>query len=89
MAFKLDGVAIKGQMAQFGENVFIARLNGRYAAIVVGDSLQFDKGVSPIELLHPEDLEEVVSRIKKRDDQAAVNRYESGDDGGTDDSPPW
>lgn len=89
MAFKLDGVAIKGQMAQFGENVFIARLNGRYAAIVVGDSLQFDKGVSPIELLHPEDLEDVVRRIKERDDQAAVNRYESGDDGGTDNSPPW
>lgn len=63
LKFKLDDVSVKGHMADYGQNIHIARLNGRYVVIIEGDSFQFDKGVSPIELLHPEELEEVLRRV--------------------------
>lgn len=63
LKFKLDDVLIKGHMADYGQNIHIARLNGRYVVIIEGDSFQFDKGVSPIELLHPEELEDVLRRV--------------------------
>jgi hypothetical protein len=65
LKFKLDDVLVKGQMADYGQSIHIARLNGRYVVLIEGDSFQFDKGVSPIELLHPEELSEVLSRVGK------------------------
>lgn len=66
LKFKLDDVSVKGHMADYGQNIHIARLNGRYVVIIEGDSFQFDKGVSPIELLHPEELEDVLRRVGQR-----------------------
>jgi hypothetical protein len=65
LKFKLDDVLVKGQMADYGNNIHIARVNGRYVVLIEGDSFQFDKGVSPIELLHPEELDEVMRRVGK------------------------
>ncbi|BBI36292.1 DUF3900 domain-containing protein [Cohnella abietis] len=65
MKFKLDDVSIKGHMDDYGKNIHIARVNGRYVVLIEGDSFQFDKGVSPIELLHPEELDEVLRRVGK------------------------
>jgi len=63
LKFKLDNVAIRGQMADYGQSVHIARHNGRYVVLIEGDAFQFDKGVSPVELLHPEELTEVLKRV--------------------------
>jgi hypothetical protein len=65
LKFKLDDVLVKGQMADYGNNIHFARVNGRYVVLIEGDSFQFDKGVSPIELLHPEELDEVMRRVGK------------------------
>ncbi len=63
LKFRLDDVLIKGQMDDYGNNIHIARMNGRYVVLIEGDSFQFDKGVSPIELLHPEEMSEVMRRV--------------------------
>ncbi|WP_256759250.1 DUF3900 domain-containing protein [Cohnella sp. WQ 127256] len=63
LKFKLDDVTIKGHMDDYGNNIHIARMNGRYIVLIEGDNFQFDKGVSPIELLHPEEMQEVLRRL--------------------------
>ncbi|MEI7024244.1 DUF3900 domain-containing protein [Paenibacillus sp. y28] len=63
LKFKLDHISIKGMMADYGDKVHIASLNGRYVVLIEGDSFQFDKGFTPIELLHPEPFEQVAARL--------------------------
>jgi len=63
LRFKLDDIQIKGHMDDYGNNIHIARLNGRYVVLIEGDSFQFEKGVSAIELLHPEEMQEVLQRV--------------------------
>jgi len=64
LRFKLDHIALKGQLTDYGSQIHIAEHNGRYIVVLEGDSIQFDKGVSPIELLKPEKLDDVVRRIQ-------------------------
>jgi hypothetical protein len=66
LKFKLDGMSIKGNMADFGSKVHIARLNGKYVVLLEGDSFQFEKNVSPIELLNPNDFYEVVHQLNSK-----------------------
>lgn len=63
LRFKLGGVAVKGQLADYGSSIHLARHNGRYIAIIEGDAVQFEKGKSPIELLHPQELMDILGRI--------------------------
>jgi len=63
LRFKLDDIQIKGHMDDYGNNIHIARMNGRYVVLIEGDSFQFEKGVSAIELLHPEEMQEVLQRV--------------------------
>ncbi|MFC4303593.1 DUF3900 domain-containing protein [Cohnella boryungensis] len=63
LKFKLDDILIKGHMDDYGNNIHIASMNGRYVVVIEGDSFQFEKGVSPIELLHPEEMQEVLQRV--------------------------
>jgi hypothetical protein len=66
LKFKLDDVSVKAKMAEYGENIHIARMNGRYVVLIEGDSFQFDKGISPIELLYPDEIENVLERMHYR-----------------------
>ncbi|NDI36255.1 DUF3900 domain-containing protein [Chengkuizengella sediminis] len=66
LKFKLDGIQVKGLLEQYGDQIHLAKLNGRYVVLIEGDSFQFEKGVSPIELLHPDDFESVIERIRTR-----------------------
>nr|WP_156282238.1 DUF3900 domain-containing protein [Paenibacillus sp. NEAU-GSW1] len=61
--FKLDSVTIKGLLADFGSAFHFAKHNGRYVVVIEGDSFQFDKGKSPMELLHPPDLADIMDTI--------------------------
>jgi hypothetical protein len=75
LKFKLDGITIRGNMADYGSKINIARLNGKYVVLLEGDSFQFDKNVSPIELLNPNDFHEVVQQLNSKSSK--------------DDKPPW
>ena len=63
LKLKLDHIDVKALLSDFGESVHIAKLNGKYVIIIEGDSFTFEKGVSPVEFLKPEPLEEVLKRV--------------------------
>ncbi|GAB2696187.1 DUF3900 domain-containing protein [Paenibacillus thermoaerophilus] len=63
MAFRLDEVTVRGKLSDYGESIHIAKLNGRYVVLIVGDQFQFDHGMSPVELLQPEPFEAVAERL--------------------------
>lgn len=83
MKFRLNGVSVKALLADYGDSVHVARLNGRYVVLIEGESLQFEKGFSPIELLHPEPFEDVARRLAEK--PAPTDAGEGGDDDGA----PW
>ncbi|MDP5275473.1 DUF3900 domain-containing protein [Chengkuizengella axinellae] len=82
LKFKLDGIQVKGLLEQYGDQIHLAKLNGRYVVLIEGESFQFEKGVSPIELLHPDDFDSVLERLKTRN--GSNNEHHS-----TNDEPPW
>ncbi|MDF2720450.1 MAG: hypothetical protein K0Q59_125 [Paenibacillus sp.] len=87
LKFKLDGVAVKGRLADYGESVHIASLNGRYVVLIEGDSFQFERGFSPLELLHPEPLDDVVRKLKEKEPSKPAEDGEPPR--GSDDGVPW
>lgn len=66
LRFKLDDISVKGLLADYGSRIHIAQENGKYLVVLEGDFFQFDKGVSPIELLKPETLDAVLQRIREK-----------------------
>ncbi|WP_230501596.1 DUF3900 domain-containing protein [Sutcliffiella rhizosphaerae] len=66
LKFKLDHLSVKGLLADYGENVHIAKINDRYVVLLEGDFLQFEKNVSPVEMLKPSDLKLVLERMNKK-----------------------
>ncbi|MBD1381737.1 DUF3900 domain-containing protein [Metabacillus arenae] len=67
LKMKLGETSIKGLLADFGENIHLGKINGRYVLLVEADSIQFEKGVSPIEFHKPDDLHEIIQRISKKE----------------------
>jgi len=83
MKFKLDYMQVKALLADYGTKVHIARANDRYLILLEGESLQFEKGISPVEFLKPRSLKEIVQEIERRGmDVPQSNNNE-------DDLPPW
>ncbi|MFD2611247.1 DUF3900 domain-containing protein [Paenibacillus gansuensis] len=82
LKFKLDHVAVRGLLADYGQRIHIAEENGRYVVLIEGDLFQFDRGVSPVELLKPERLDDVIQRIRERPAPEETAPW-------SDDSPPW
>ncbi|MFD2669991.1 DUF3900 domain-containing protein [Marinicrinis sediminis] len=66
LQFKLEDITVKGKMAQYGDHIHIARFQGRYVVLLEGDSIQFEKGKSPIELLQPQELHEVLEALQNK-----------------------
>lgn len=89
--FKLGGVTVKGLLSDFGDSVRFAKHNGRYVAVIEGDAFQFEKGMSPVELLAPMALEDVLPLIgtKAETGEDAVGRYDEEVAAGGDDDVPW
>jgi hypothetical protein len=46
--------------------VHIARMGNRYVVLLEGENFRFDRDFSPVELLHPEDFEEVILRLRAK-----------------------
>ncbi|WP_410795679.1 DUF3900 domain-containing protein [Paenibacillus sp. J5C2022] len=61
--FKLDEVTVKGLLSHFGSSIHIARHNGRYVVVIEGGAFQFEKGMSPVELLQPQELADILPVI--------------------------
>jgi|GEM_PF-204657 len=66
LKFKADDISVRAKMSDYGESIHIARMNGRYVLLIEADNFQFEKGMSPIELLHPDDIEQVLARMRGR-----------------------
>ncbi|MFD2331262.1 DUF3898 domain-containing protein [Cohnella sp. GCM10020058] len=66
LKFKADDISVRAKMTDYGDSIHIARMNGKYVLLIEADGLHFDKGMSPIELLHPEDIEQVLARMRGR-----------------------
>ncbi|WP_374720739.1 DUF3900 domain-containing protein [Peribacillus tepidiphilus] len=66
LKMKLDHISVNGLLSDFGENVHIAKVNGRYVTIIESDSILFEKGFSPIEFLKPDEWEAVMEKIRRK-----------------------
>ncbi|MBD2846771.1 DUF3900 domain-containing protein [Paenibacillus sp. IB182496] len=60
---KLGGVEIRAKLADYGRTYHLAKHNGRYVFVIEGDGFAFERGVSPVELLLPEGLQDVMQRL--------------------------
>ncbi|MGD6816395.1 DUF3900 domain-containing protein [Metabacillus sp. 113a] len=63
LKMKLGDTEIKGLLSDFGENIHLSKINGRYVAVIEAESILFEKGFSPIEFHKPGDLSQVVNQI--------------------------
>ncbi|WP_082083996.1 DUF3900 domain-containing protein [Paenibacillus beijingensis] len=95
-SFKLGDVTVKGLLADFGSAIRLARHNGRYVAVIEGGSFLFERGVSPVELLHPPELTDILDEIGSGEPEASgAGASDSGTDfaagfsAGEDSDVPW
>lgn len=72
LKLKLDGVAVRGHMADYGKSIHLAQFNGRYVVLIEGDNFTFDRSVSPVELLQPDDIAVVLERMRIQREQEAA-----------------
>ncbi|MFD2116736.1 DUF3900 domain-containing protein [Paenibacillus yanchengensis] len=63
LTFKMGNITVSGLLSDFGKNIHVAEQNGQYVAIIQADAVQFEKGISPIELLKPQTLDEILPNI--------------------------
>jgi hypothetical protein len=91
-SFKLGGVTVKGLLSDFGNSLRFAKHNGRYIAVIEGDFFQFEKGMSPVELLQPMELVDVIpligTKVEQQEDATGRNN-ESEAAAGSEDDVPW
>ncbi|WP_166239081.1 DUF3900 domain-containing protein [Paenibacillus turpanensis] len=70
LKFKLGDVFVKAKLSDYGVNVHFAQVDGKYVVLLEGDSFLFTQGISPVELLHPAHLDDVVDYLKaKREEE--------------------
>jgi hypothetical protein len=67
LKFKIDGINVKALLTQYGDQIHITRLNNRFVVLIEGESFQFEKGVSPVELLNPQRFHDVIKQIEKKE----------------------
>ena len=63
---KADHISAKVLLADFGDQIHIAKVNDRYVLMIEADTLTFEKGFSPIEFLKPDELQDVIERIENK-----------------------
>ncbi len=87
LKFKLDHIQIRALLADYGIKVHFAKENGRFFVLLEGESIQFEKGCSPVEFLRPQELHMVLDNLKKQASYV-VDQGRSVQDQ-QDDAPPW
>ncbi|MGO0061560.1 DUF3900 domain-containing protein [Brevibacillus fluminis] len=76
LKFKLDHIQVRSLLADYGVRVHIGKVNGSYVVVLEGETLTFEKGMSPVEFLKPKELEDILHELKRPRQQH-------------DDTPPW
>lgn len=66
LKLKADHISVKALLADFGDQIHIAKVNDRYVLMIEADTLTFEKGFSPIEFLKPDELQDVIERIENK-----------------------
>ncbi len=66
MKIKLGHMSVRALLADYGDRLHIAKLGDRYVVLLEAEALQFDQGISPVELLLPESLESLVHRLRQK-----------------------
>jgi len=102
LKFKLDHLQVRAMLSDYGTQMNIAKVNGRYVVVLEGDVLQFEKGFSPVEFLKPKSLHELVDDIERRAKEAAIHPGYQGNSAEetssmevasalapSEDTPPW
>ncbi|TQR36669.1 DUF3900 domain-containing protein [Brevibacillus brevis] len=87
LKFKLDHMQIRTLLADYGTNLHIAKVNGRYLVLLEGEQLQFERGMSPVEFLKPKALTDIVKEIEERSQNVAYTPMSMPTE--DDDNPPW
>jgi hypothetical protein len=82
LKLKLDGIVVRGQMADYGKSIHLANFNGRYVVLIEGERFTFDRGITPIELLQPDDISVVLERMKQRREREEASGGAGDGDGG-------
>lgn len=67
MRMTIGNTSVKGLLSDFGENVHLGKINGRYVLLVDAESIVFEKGVSPIEFYKPDDVMAILERIRQKE----------------------
>lgn len=66
LKMKLDHVSVKGLLADFGDSIHLAKMNGKYVLMIEADSVVFEKGFSPVEFVKPDEVATVVEGIRQK-----------------------
>ncbi|MBT2679483.1 DUF3900 domain-containing protein [Bacillus sp. ISL-35] len=66
LKMKLDHVSVKGLLADYGDSIHLAKLNGKYVLMIEADTVTFEKGFSPVEFAKPDEIGTVVERIRQK-----------------------
>ncbi|WP_409296985.1 DUF3900 domain-containing protein [Peribacillus sp. SCS-26] len=65
LKMKLDHISVQGLLSDFGESVHLAKVNNKYVLVIEGDSVNFEKGFSPVELAKPDDIHHILEKISR------------------------
>lgn len=66
MKLNVGDMSVRALLADYGDRLHIAKLGERYVVVLEADWVQFDRGISPVELLAPEPLESLIARLKEK-----------------------
>lgn len=67
MRMTIGNTSVRGLLSDFGENVHLGKINGRYVLLLDAESIVFEKGVSPIEFHKPDDVMAILERIRQKE----------------------
>jgi hypothetical protein len=60
---KLDHITVKSLLADYGDTVHLAKVNGKYVLVIEAENITFEKGFSPTEFHKPDRIEDVFQRV--------------------------
>ncbi|WP_163103176.1 DUF3900 domain-containing protein [Peribacillus alkalitolerans] len=66
LKIKMDHVAIKGLLSDYGDRIHLAKSHGKYFVLIESDSITFEKNFSPIEFVKPHSLEQIINLLKQK-----------------------
>lgn len=66
LKMKLDHISVKGLLADYGDSIHLAKVNGKYVLMIEADTITFEKGFSPVEFAKPDEIGTVVERIRQK-----------------------